>query len=124
MTGETDHPDVEVIDAAIERLALAAGKTPSVLTLARNLGLANTTFRRRYPDVVERLRASNRVPAAPDTGPRLVDSHIIRLQQRNRELTDHLELAVASIQRLSIDIRSLRLQLEDATAVTRLSRGP
>lgn len=122
MTRSTDHPDTASIDAAIEHLECATGRVPSVLTLARHLGLANTTFRRRYPDIVVRLRTSPLT--APDIEPRQVDSDVTRLRQRNRELSDTLALAVSSIQRLSIDNRSLRQQLEEATAVTHLPRRP
>ncbi|WP_032392095.1 hypothetical protein [Rhodococcoides fascians] len=122
MTNETDHPNSTVIDAAIEHLEHATGRTPSVLTLARHLGLANTTFRRRYPDIVDRLRASNGVRAAPDVVPRRIELDLLGLRQRNRELTESLALAASSIQRLSIDNRSLRRQLEAAAAVTHLTR--
>lgn len=122
MTDQADRSDAALIDEAIERLGAAAGRTPSVLTLARHLGLANTTFRRRYPDIVDRLRASGPASTAPAIGPLKVDSDIVRLRQRNRELAEDLTLAVSSIQRLSIDNRSLRRQLDAATAVTHLPR--
>lgn len=124
MTRTPAHPDAAVIDAAIEYLERATGRTPSVLTLARHLGLANTTFRRRCPEIVARLRTPTLTLAAPDTGPRQVDSDVNRLRQRNRKLADDLTLAVSSIQRLSIDNRSLRQQLEEAAAVTRLLPRP
>ncbi|OZE18708.1 hypothetical protein CH278_00705 [Rhodococcus sp. 05-2254-5] len=122
MTDQADQSDAALIDEAIERLEAAAGRTPSVLTLARHLGLANTTFRRRYPDIVDRLRASGPASTAPAVDPLKVDSDIVRLRQRNRQLTDDLTLAMSSIQRLSIDNRSLRRQLDAAAAVTHLPR--
>ncbi|WP_128645786.1 hypothetical protein [Rhodococcus sp. BS-15] len=124
MTDGTGHPDIAFVDAAIECLEDAAGRTPSMLTLSRHLGLANTTFRRRYPDIVDRLRASEQARAVPAVSPGQVDSNIVRLRQRNRQLTSDLALATSSIQRLFIDNRSFRRQLEDATAVTRLSHRP
>ena len=121
MTRNSDQPDAAVVNAAIEHLERQTGRSPSVLTVARHLGLANTTFRRRFPGIVDRLRDPNRVPATPDVR-RQVGSDVIRLRQRNRELTDALTLAVSSIQRLSIDNPSLCRQLEVATAVTHLPR--
>lgn len=124
MTLDADSPNTTIIDAAIEHLECSTGRTPSALALARHLGLANTTFRRRYPDIVVRLRRTARVSTAPETVPGQIDSDVLRLRQRNRELADSLALAISNIQRLSIDNRSLRQQLEDAAAVTRLSRRP
>lgn len=125
MTAQRHGTDIPSIDAAIEHLEQSTGRAPSVLALARHLGLANTTFRRRYPDIVVRLQASALGPdfsgvalAAPRT-----DDELLRLRHRNRELVGHLELATASIQRLSLDNRALRAQLEQLSSVTHLPRG-
>jgi hypothetical protein len=42
------------------------------------------------------------------------------LRRDNHELTEHLELAVANIQRLCLETHQLRQQLEAATNVTRI----
>lgn len=124
MTRNSDQPDAATVDAAIEHLQRATGRSPSVLTVARHLGLANTTFRRRFPDIVDQLRGSIPIANAPGAAPRQVYSDVVRLRQRNRDLTDRLELAESSIQRLSLDNRVLRQQLEQATAVVHLPYRP
>ena len=122
MTAARNNVTSAVIDAAIEHLEQATGRTPSVLALARHLGLANTTFRRRYPDIVTRLYVTTADSAAVGTAlPRNTDD-LARLRQRNRELTDNLDLAVSSIQRLSIENRSLRQYIEELSSITRLSQ--
>ncbi len=40
--------------------AAAAGKRPSVLTVARRSGLSNTTFRRHFPDIARELSEARR----------------------------------------------------------------
>jgi hypothetical protein len=47
----------------------------------------------------------------------------IKLRQRNRDLPENLELAIAAIQRLTLQNRSLREQLEAALAVTPIRPG-
>jgi hypothetical protein len=42
----------------------------------------------------------------------------------NHELAEHLELAVANIQRLTLENHRLRQQLETATKVTHIDRRP
>ncbi|OZE92940.1 hypothetical protein CH299_28965 [Rhodococcus sp. 14-2686-1-2] len=114
--------DAATIDTAIEELTRIGGRAPSVLSLARQLGLANTTFRRRYPGIVTRLRENAALdninaPSALHTG-----NEIPRLRAHNRELAVNLELAISSIQRLSLDNRALRDQLEHLSTVTHLPR--
>ncbi len=125
MTARDTTVDPAAIGAAIEHLERTLGHAPSVLALARHLGMANTTFRRRYPDVVAQLRnppqLANTVGA---TASAAAESDLVKLRQRNRDLADDLALAVSNIQRLSIDNRALRRQLEEITAVTHLPRRP
>jgi hypothetical protein len=44
----------------------------------------------------------------------------VKLRKDNHELAEHLELAIANIQRLSVDNHGLRQALEAARNVTRL----
>jgi hypothetical protein len=102
-----------------------------VLALARHLGLANTTFRRRFPDITTEL-TRQRSPAPADSDP-VVASRFEKIQRENtelrrarRELAEHLELAIANIQRLTLDNHHLRQQLHAATKITHInarSRG-
>ncbi|GAA3082258.1 hypothetical protein GCM10020000_80300 [Streptomyces olivoverticillatus] len=60
MTTRLDLPHPErVRQAADELLAHAArnGTRPSVLGLAKRVGLSNTSLRRHYPEIVETLTA-------------------------------------------------------------------
>ena len=56
MTRRTDLPTVEDVQLAIKELGETIGKPPTVLAVARRLGLANTTFRRNFPDLTANLQ--------------------------------------------------------------------
>ncbi|MFF5297890.1 hypothetical protein ACFY5F_00860 [Streptomyces sp. NPDC013161] len=100
---------------------------PSVLTLARRLGLTNTTFRRRFPDIAQEIGALRSAPAATPGGPSEQDRLVARnakLRRRNRELADDLALAIAQIQHLALTNERLHGALESASKVTNIhSRG-
>lgn len=108
------------------------GTRPSVLALAALVGLGNTTFRRRFPEVADEIATHRRPTAHPPAtgGPRPYDSLVARnarLRRSNRELTTQLKLAAAQIQYLAIRNERLSRALEDHSAVTRLdtwSRRP
>lgn len=55
MTRRANLPTVEDVQLAIKELAEATGKPPTVLALASRFGLANTTFRRNFPDITAGL---------------------------------------------------------------------
>jgi len=133
MTPRQPVPSVTDVRHALTQLQAdsdTTGRPISVLALAQSLGLANTTFRRHYPDICAELAT----PARPQNPPtsRAGSAHEqlqhtnAALRRKNRELSEHLELAIASIQRLAIDNHRLRRELENTHAVTRLpaSRGP
>ncbi len=118
------HDDVQL---AIKRLTEDAGKPPTVLALARHLGLANTTFRRRFPDITTEL-TQQRSPAPAGADPIAAAGQFEKIQQENtelrrarRELAEHLELAIANIQRLTLDNHHLRQQLHAATKDTHIN---
>jgi hypothetical protein len=48
----------------------------------------------------------------------VIMSEATKLRQRNRDLQENLELAIAAIQRLTLDNHRLRQKLEAARAVT------
>jgi hypothetical protein len=59
-------PDRATVVAELNELRQEAGSTGarvSVLALARRVGLANTTFRRQFPDITEQIAAEE--PAVP-----------------------------------------------------------
>lgn len=60
MSPTTNLPSRALVERARDELlehALATGTRPSVLDLARRVGLANTTLRRNYPDIAQTITA-------------------------------------------------------------------
>ncbi len=123
-------PSEEQVRQALAELTAEtarAGRRPTVLGLARSLGLANATFWRQFPDIAEEVRdhARSHHPAGADTPH---GDHLRRPAQEERraaanntELSDHLASAVANIQRLTLENHQFRQELEAAAKVTRLS---
>lgn len=104
------------------------GKRPSVLGLASQLGLSNTTFRRHFPEIATEI-ADSRGPspdrARDDEQPSPYDVLVARnakLRRANRTLSDNLRLAVAHIQRLGVDNARLRDALEANSNITHIDR--
>ncbi|USX56389.1 hypothetical protein [Lentzea sp. HUAS12] len=92
----------------------------SVLATATRLGLANTTFSRRFPDLVSELAQHHRTGTATAAA----TGGYTELQQQNRRLRaelqvagGQLELALARVQRLAEDKQQLMSALERAHAV-------
>lgn len=128
MTRRTGLPSVEDVQLAVTELTEVTGKSPTVLALASRFGLANTTFRRNFPDIAAGLahqRAAG--PASADAAISRFDqlkADNDKLRRDNHELAEHLDLAVANIQRLALESHRLRQQLETATKVTHIDRRP
>ncbi|MET8759894.1 hypothetical protein [Lentzea sp. NPDC004782] len=124
MTRRTALPTRDEIQVAISHLAEAAGKPPTVLALARHLGLANTTFRRSFPGIATELNQHRSQPSPHDPAAVSQFAQLKRdndnLRQDNHELRQHLELAISNIQRLTLDNHQLRQNLEAAVKVRRL----
>jgi small-conductance mechanosensitive channel len=102
------------------------GREPSVLALARRLGMANTTFRRHYPGVVAELAqpAARQLPESAVSRYQQIQQASTQLRSDNQQLRHDLGLAAAVIQRLTLDNQRLRQQLEDAAKVTRIAAAP
>jgi hypothetical protein len=118
-------PSLAEVRTAITELGEAAGKPPTVLALARHLGLANTTFRRNFPVIATELNQDRSQSSSPHGHTSIsrfeqLTQDNAKLRRANQELTEHLELAVANIQRLTIDNRRLHRASESASKVTRL----
>ncbi|WP_405876805.1 MULTISPECIES: hypothetical protein [unclassified Streptomyces] len=127
MTRRTDLPSEARVRAALTRLRQTAtdtGKRPTVLALAREFGLSNTTFRRHFPDIARDIAEAARTSAPEaDTPTSHYDQLVARnakLKRRNKELIAHLTLAAARIQQVTLDNQRLKQQLEAATGVTRI----
>jgi hypothetical protein len=117
------NPDRATVLAAIDELRRQQTESTlarvSVLALAKRVGLPNTTFRRLFPDITERITAGEYDaprPSAASTAS--ISDTEAKLRQRNRDLHDNLELAIASIQRLTLENQRLRKELEAARVVT------
>jgi hypothetical protein len=114
---------VAVLDD-LRQQAAPRGARVSVLALAKRVGLANTTFRRRFPDITEQMMAGLNDASQPSAdSPASYKDTEAKLRQRNRDLQDNLELAISAIQRLTLENHSLRQQLEVARAVTPIRAG-
>lgn len=130
MTSRHPLPTGDAVRVALDQLRVDAdttGRRVSVLALARHLGMANTTLRRRFPAVCAELVANKSTPptgtAAPNAYHKLVQDNA-KLRRGNQHLAEHLELAIANLQRLTLDNHKLRQALEATRNVTRLTTRP
>jgi hypothetical protein len=84
-----------------------AARSPRPLEgYARQLGLANTTFRRNFPDIaadLARQAAERRQTPPPTSRYDQLQETSARLRQENRQLRGQLELAAAVIQRITLE---------------------
>lgn len=126
LNGLPAEPHVRLAFAELVDQAHHDGTRPSVLALARQFGLTNTTFRRHYPEIVRELGQIRRTPATAlteSTGTsehsKLVDRHA-ELRRAVQELRQDLEIAVANIARLTLDNHQLRTELEQARRITNI----
>ncbi|MET3175950.1 UNVERIFIED_ORG: uncharacterized protein YceH (UPF0502 family) [Arthrobacter sp. UYCu721] len=129
MTRRVALPTESEIRAALAELTRPDGR-PSVVALARSLGLANATFWRHFPEIAQEVADARRNalrsahPAdAPATTGSDAKSAIAQLRNEKAHLRDQLEVAVAHIQRLTLENRTLREELERATKVVRIPRN-
>jgi hypothetical protein len=124
-----DH--VRAVMAGMLADAAAGGPRPTVLALARNLGLANATFWRHYHDIATELRQhavrGNQNAAVRHQNPRPgqngeLASQNAALRRERDHLASQLEAALSHLRRLTIDNAELRRELETALAVTHIGR--
>lgn len=116
MTRSTPIPNHGAVLAAIETLhnSAAQHRRLRVLAVARYLNMSNTTLRRHYPDIATDIAnsAPNTQTSTGKTGAATTQLRdTARLRAENRALREHLELAIASIQRLTIQNDPLRQEL-------------
>ncbi|MFF1463391.1 hypothetical protein [Streptomyces sp. NPDC058330] len=130
MTRQLAVPSELRVRAVLEELRRQAadeGKAPSVLALARKLGLSNTTFRRHFPHIAREVtesRSSSGGSSGEERQSRLdmVVARNAKLKITNRTLKGHLKLAAAQIQRLASENAQLRQALEASAKVSHI--GP
>lgn len=128
MTPSAHPTEGQAVRAAMEQMlheAAQTGTRPSVLALARRVNMANTTLRRRYPEIAHALiRTRSAPPRTPETTTSTEDrlrARNAKLKRANRALADQLTLAAAHIQRLALDNDRLRSALEDSANVTSIT---
>ncbi|MFI5593716.1 hypothetical protein ACIA5G_52450 [Amycolatopsis sp. NPDC051758] len=119
MTHHAGLPTPDDVQAALSAMA-RDGNQVSVLALAQRLGLANTTFRRNFPNVVAQLAQQAPAAAGPSDrtgheGARNLAHANAVLRTQNHDLRRQLNLACAQIQRLALENDQLR-ELAHATA--------
>lgn len=128
MTRRVTLPTDEQVRTALRQLldeSANTGTRATVVELARRVGLTNPTFWRHFPAMASELRTS--APAATsadtpaDTSRALQNDHA-RLRRTNAALSEDLTAALACIQRLTLENRSLRTQLEESAKVVGLPR--
>ena len=138
MSRTADIPAEHAVDRALERYLAEChdnGRRPSVLGLADQLGMSNTSFRRHFPAQARKVSDLRHAPA-PDVSPgdsppaspydRLAARNA-KLRRSNRVLTQNLHLAAAQVQRLALDNGRLRDELQKTASVTPIDqarRGP
>ena len=100
-------------------------RRPSVLGMARLIGMSNTTFRRNYPDVAREISNHRSEPAQPVSGTRSeldrLTARNAKIRRRNHELVGQLKLAIAQIQFLALRNAQLEEALEGQAKVSHIS---
>lgn len=131
MSRAADIPAEHGVDLALERYLAGCrdnGRRPSVLALAAELGMSNTTFRRHFPrhaQEISQARSRPEHPGKSDTQPSPYDvlsARNARLRRANRTLTGNLKLAAAQIQRLGIENALLREALEASSNISHIGK--
>ncbi|GAB2994128.1 hypothetical protein GCM10027184_55780 [Saccharothrix stipae] len=116
-----DHDTVRAAMAEVIRTARDDGRKPTVVALAHEIGLNNSTFWRHFPDLASELVAQARdhtivEQAQPGRYDQLAAEHA-RLKRAHAELQHDHDRAKAVIQRLSLDNHRLRQQIEGAAKI-------
>ncbi|HEY4850566.1 MAG TPA: hypothetical protein VII22_07205 [Streptosporangiaceae bacterium] len=133
MSRKIDLPDQAHVRAVLADMlaeAAAGGAKPSVLALARRLGLSNATFWRHFRDIATEIRhTAGDSMAQPggqnpqrDRAGELASQNAGLRRERDR-LADQLEAALSHLRRLTIDNAQLRHDLEAAHNITHLGPG-
>jgi hypothetical protein len=122
MTRHSGRPTSDDVQTALAAMTRDGSR---VSVLAQHFGLANTTFRRNFPDVVALLAQKAPTTVGPTARTRpggardLVHANAV-LRTQNRDLRHQLDLACAQIQRLALENDQLRKEAHAAARVTTL----
>lgn len=117
MSRRADLPSRAAVVDAVDALLAQGGPRPTVTSLAEGLGVALSTFWRNFPDQAQRVvdHARRRQHPAPR-------DRAAKLAAENRELRGQLELAAASIMRLTCENERLAEELRQVQKVTAIPR--
>lgn len=126
MTRRVPLPTDDDVRVTLARLRdTTPSMLPTVIALAKEVGLTNSTFWRYFPDIAPQVADARRnipgpvVPGTPTSvGDAPADSR--RLRTENSYLREQLTIAAAHIQYLTLENHTLRDELEQASTVTRL----
>jgi len=126
MTRRVALPSEATIRAAVLELSQESVKGPTVSSVAMKVGLTNPTFWRHFPEaardiVSERRHREGAEEAAANDRSTNKDAPA---RDEAAALRSQLEVAVAHIQRLSIENAELRNALNDASKIHPLPRRP
>ncbi len=128
MARRVDLPSIEQIERAKASMLADAhetGQRATVTALAKLLNLSNATFWRYFPDKAREIAAHGR---AERTEPKAtnkiqqMEEQLAALKRANRDTVAHLQIAVANIQRLTIENQQLRDRLESLSNVRHIDR--
>ncbi|WP_157928634.1 hypothetical protein [Mycobacteroides abscessus] len=117
MSGRVALPSRDVVISAVDTLLAQGGARPTVTSLAQGFGVAPSTFWRHFPDQAQRIVGYAR--RRPRTVP---GDQLARLAAENRELRAQLDLAAASIMRLTCENLQLTEELQAAQKITSIVR--
>lgn len=125
MTKRVILPDEVALRSAIADMTTADDQPPTVVALARRLGLSNSTFWRHFPELAQEVADARRTAQGRAPAPAVADDQgaervIARLRTENAHLASNLEAAVARIRDLTLENRALRDELENVTGVSKL----
>lgn len=120
--------DQEVLDV-LATLRTSSLKPVSASALATELGLSNPTFWRHFRDIAQQVADARRAHLrggtdvkrelrGPDSQP---SDPAHRLRRELKQTQDRLELAIAHIQRLTLENDRLQNTLHDHGSVTRIA---
>lgn len=118
--------ETEVQSAAAQLRDASPNGFITVRDLATQLGLANSTFWRHFPGIAQSVADGRRTTVRTaqivneDEDDARVAGAEARLRGENAKLREQLQLAVAHIQRLTLENHALRDQLESQSGVARL----
>ena len=137
MSRAADVPAEHTVDRALERYLAECrdnGRRPSVLGLAANLRISDTSSAPTSPirsgRSQESVASQTRIPATSRTGPspyERLTARNAKLRRANQILTQNLHLAAAQVQRLSWTTPASAENSQNTASVTSIDqarRGP